>query len=141
MYRRKFLTLSVKTAMAAGLTAAVPATLLRSQSSHGALLAAGLSDPLAQPLFRYPAANAMSAAFKYVVPSNKISIDMAQPLQEPHPGLVPHIKPLELGKTAKADLVEFLNSLSGSNAQALARDGRSQAYWRLSCRQGTYSAQ
>ena len=45
MKRRDFLTLSIKAAMAAGYTAAIPAALLKSHNTHAAILAAGLSDP------------------------------------------------------------------------------------------------
>jgi len=54
MKRRDFLTLSVKAAMAAGYTAAIPTALLRTHASHAAILAAGLSDPAMQPLFVNP---------------------------------------------------------------------------------------
>jgi spore coat protein A len=81
MDRRAFLTLSVKAAMAAGLTSAVPASLLRSHTAHAALLAAGLSDPAVQPLFKYGAANALSSAFKYPLSNNKITIGMSQAVQ------------------------------------------------------------
>ena len=81
MKRRDFLTISVKSAMAAGLTAAVPVSLLRTHTAHAAILAAGLSDPAAQPLFTNPAPNAMSAAFKYVAQNNKLNIVMGQAIQ------------------------------------------------------------
>ena len=81
MKRRDFLTLSVKAAMAAGYTAAIPAALLRTHNAHAAILAAGLSDPAAQPLFINPAPNAMSAGFKFVPENNKLRIIMAQAVQ------------------------------------------------------------
>ena len=81
MKRRDFLTLSVKAAMAAGLTASVPVALLRSQNAHAALLSAGLSDPAMQPLFANLAPNAMSASFKYRPKKNKLSIIAAQTKQ------------------------------------------------------------
>ncbi|MGD8934221.1 MAG: hypothetical protein PVF35_05545, partial [Gammaproteobacteria bacterium] len=82
MKRRDFLTLSVKAAMAAGYTAAIPASLLKSHTSHAATLAAGLSDPAAQPLFTNLAPNAMAAAFKYVPNKNhKLTIGAAQTTQ------------------------------------------------------------
>lgn len=81
MKRRDFLTISVKSAMAAGLTATVPVSLLRTHTAHAAILAAGLSDPAAQPLFTNPAPNAMSAAFKYVAQNNKLNIVMGQAIQ------------------------------------------------------------
>lgn len=64
MKRRDFLTLSIRSAMAAGLTASLPLALLRAHSSHAAVLAAGLSDPAAQPLFTNPAPNALATNFK-----------------------------------------------------------------------------
>jgi spore coat protein A, manganese oxidase len=81
MKRRDFLTIGVKSAMAAGLTAAVPVSLLRTHTAHAAVLAAGLSDPAAQPLFINPAPNAMSAGFKYVTKNNKLTIAMGQAIQ------------------------------------------------------------
>jgi len=78
MKRREFLTISIKSIMAAGLTSAIPYALLRSTTAHAELLAAGLSDPAIQPLFTNLAPNAMSAAFKYGIGTrtNKISIKM-----------------------------------------------------------------
>jgi FtsP/CotA-like multicopper oxidase with cupredoxin domain len=81
MKRRDFLTIGVKSAMAAGLTAAIPVSLLRTHTAHAAILAAGLSDPAAQPLFTNPAPNAMSAAFKYAAKNNKLTIAMGQAIQ------------------------------------------------------------
>lgn len=83
MKRRDFLTLSVKAAMAAGLTASVPVALLRSQNAHAALLSAGLSDPAMQPLFTNLAPNAMAASFKYIPDKrkNRLSIIAAQTKQ------------------------------------------------------------
>ena len=81
MKRRDFLTLSIKSAMAAGMTAAIPVSLLRTHTSHAAILAAGLSDPAAQPLFTNLAPNAMAAGFKYVPKNNKLKINMAQTVQ------------------------------------------------------------
>jgi FtsP/CotA-like multicopper oxidase with cupredoxin domain len=86
MKRRDFLTIGVKSAMAAGLTSAVPISLLRTHTAHAAILAAGLSDPAAQPLFTNLAPNAMSAAFKYVAKNNKLTIAMGQATQ--YTGLV-----------------------------------------------------
>ena len=81
MKRRDFLTISIKSAMAAGMTAAIPLSLLRSHTAHAAILAAGLSDPAAQPLFVEQAPNALSAGFKYVPKNNKLSIIAAQSVQ------------------------------------------------------------
>ena len=81
MKRRDFLTLSVKAAMAAGFTAAIPAALLKTHTAHAAIAAAGLSDPAAQPLFTNLVPNAMSAGFKYVPNKNKLSIMTAQTTQ------------------------------------------------------------
>ncbi len=81
MQRREFLTLAVRSAMAAGFTAAIPASILRSASARGALLAAGLSDPAAQPLFTNLAPNALAGAFKYVPKNGKLRIIMDQHLQ------------------------------------------------------------
>lgn len=81
MKRREFLTLSVKSAMAAGMTAAVPFSLLRTHTAHAEILSAGLSDPAAQPLFTNLAPNAMSAGFKYAPQNNKLTIGMAQAVQ------------------------------------------------------------
>ena len=81
MKRRDFLTLSVKAAMAAGFTAAVPTSLLKTHTAHAALAAAGLSDPAVQPLFTNLAPNAMSAGFKYVPKNNKLRIITAQAIQ------------------------------------------------------------
>ncbi len=81
MKRRDFLTLSVKAAMAAGFTGAIPASLLKTHTAHAAILAAGLSDPAAQPLFVNPVPNAMSAGFKFMPNNNKLNIIMAQSVQ------------------------------------------------------------
>jgi spore coat protein A len=81
MKRRDFLTLSVKAAMAAGFTGAIPASLLRTHTAHAAILAAGLSDPAAQPLFTNPVPNALSAGFKYVPKNDKLRITSAQTTQ------------------------------------------------------------
>jgi len=81
MKRREFLTISVKAAMAAGFTSAIPAALLRSTTAHADILAAGLSDPAMQPLFTNLAPNAMAAGFKYVTRNNKLRIAMAQAVQ------------------------------------------------------------
>jgi len=82
MKRRDFLTLSIKSAMAAGYTSAIPASLLYSHTSHAALAMAGLSDPAAQPLFTNMAPNALAAGFKYVPKKHKIKIQAAQAVQE-----------------------------------------------------------
>ncbi|MGB5605136.1 MAG: hypothetical protein WBN51_01360, partial [Gammaproteobacteria bacterium] len=81
MKRRDFLTLSIKSAMAAGMTSAIPVSLLRTHTAHAAILAAGLSDPAAQPLFTQLAPNAMASAFKYVPINDKLKINMAQTIQ------------------------------------------------------------
>lgn len=81
MKRRDLLTLGVKSAMAAGLTASIPASLLRQSTAHASVLSAGLSDPAAQPLFQHLAPNAMASAFKYIPKNNKLSIVMAQTTQ------------------------------------------------------------
>lgn len=78
MNRRNFLTLSIKSAMAAGYTSAIPASLLFSHTSHAAIIAAGLSDPAAQPLFTNLAPNAMAAAFKYVPKNDRLKINARQ---------------------------------------------------------------
>ena len=81
MKRRDFLTLSIKSAMAAGYTSAIPASLLFSHNTHAALAMAGLSDPALQPLFTNLAPNAMAAAFKYVPNKDKLTIQAAQTTQ------------------------------------------------------------
>ena len=81
MKRRDFLTLSVKAAMAAGFTGAIPASLLKTHTAHAAILAAGLSDPAAQPLFTNIAPNALAASFKYIPRKNKLRIIAAQTVQ------------------------------------------------------------
>ena len=81
MKRRDFLTLSVKAAMAAGFTGAIPASLLKTHTAHAAVLAAGLSDPAAQPLFTNIAPNALAAGFKYTVRGNNLKIEAAQAVQ------------------------------------------------------------
>jgi len=81
MKRRDFLTIGVKSAMAAGLTATVPLSLLRTHTANAAILAAGLSDPAAQPLFAHLAPNAMATGFKYTPQNNKITIGMGQAVQ------------------------------------------------------------
>ena len=81
MKRRDFLTLSIKATMAAGFTGAIPASLLKTHTAHAAILAAGLSDPAAQPLFTNLAPNALSAGFKYVPKNNKLSIVARQTVQ------------------------------------------------------------
>jgi len=81
MKRRYFLTVSVKSAMAAGLTSSIPFSLLQTHTAHAELLAAGLSDPAVQPLFKASVPNALSAGFKYAPKNNKISITMGQAVQ------------------------------------------------------------
>lgn len=81
MKRRDFLTLSVKAAMAAGFTGAIPALLLKTHNAHAAILSAGLSDPAAQSLFTHMAPNALAASFKYVPKNDKLSIITAQTVQ------------------------------------------------------------
>lgn len=82
MDRRNFLTLSIKSAMAAGMSSAIPLSLLRTHTSHAAIAAAGLSDPAVQPLFSHPAPNALSAAFKYHIGRRrKLRIHTAQAVQ------------------------------------------------------------
>jgi cytochrome c peroxidase len=44
----------------------------------------------------------------------------------PHPGLDPRIRPLGLGAAQRADLVRFLESLTGDTVGQLLRDARSQ---------------
>jgi len=82
MRRRDFLTLSIRSAMAAGFTGAIPASLLYSHSSRAALAAAGLSDPAVQPLFTARAPNALAAGFKYRPVNNKLKIFMSQSRQK-----------------------------------------------------------
>lgn len=81
MKRRELLTLWIRAAMAAGMTASIPAVLLRSYNSHADILAAGLSDPAMQPLFVNPAPNALTAGFKYVPHAGKLQIRMARAIQ------------------------------------------------------------
>lgn len=81
MKRRDFLTLSIKSAMAAGLTSSIPLSLLRTHTAHAAIAAAGLSDPADQPLFTNLAPNALSASFKYLPQNNKLEIIAAQTTQ------------------------------------------------------------
>ena len=81
MDRRRFLTLGVKSLMAAGLSGALPFALLRSHTAHAALLSAGLSDPAAQPLFTHAAPNALAAGFKYQPKNGKLAASMAQAIQ------------------------------------------------------------
>lgn len=81
MKRRNFLTLSVKAAMAAGFTGTIPFALLKTHTAHAAILAAGLSDPAAQPLFTNLAPNAMSADFKFVPWRNRLFITAKQSVQ------------------------------------------------------------
>jgi len=81
MKRRDFLTLSVKAAMAAGYTAAIPVSLLKTHNAHAAIAAAGLSDPAVQPLFTNFAPNALSAGFKYDTKNNKLRIVTGQTVQ------------------------------------------------------------
>ncbi len=51
------------------------------REAYGTPLAVGLSDPAMQPLFANPAANALSAGFKYVPKNNKLKIAMRQAVQ------------------------------------------------------------
>jgi len=81
MKRRYFLTLSIKSAMAAGLTSAIPYSLLRSHTAHAALAAAGLSDPASQELFVNEVPNALAGYFKYAPKNNKLTIQAAQSVQ------------------------------------------------------------
>ncbi|GGO80465.1 spore coat protein A [Marinobacterium nitratireducens] len=81
MKRRDFLTLSIRSAMAAGLTASIPAALLRAHSSHAAILAAGLSDPAMQPLFKQQAPNALAPGFKYMPEAGRLRIRAARAVQ------------------------------------------------------------
>lgn len=71
MKRREFLTLSIKAAMAAGYTSAIPYSLLRSTTAHADLLAAGLSDPAIQPLFTNTMPNMLAAP--YVFENNAVN--------------------------------------------------------------------
>ncbi len=82
MKRRDFITLSVKSAMAAGFTSSIPAALLRSATSHAALLATGLSDPALQPLFRQSAPNPLNPGFRFTPFRDRYYlIKMAQTVQ------------------------------------------------------------
>lgn len=81
MKRRDFLTLSIKSAMATGMVGSIPFALLRTHTSHAAILAAGLSDPAVQPLFTNLAPNALSSAFKFMPNNNKLNIQTAQTVQ------------------------------------------------------------
>ncbi|WP_020680919.1 multicopper oxidase family protein [Marinobacterium rhizophilum] len=81
MKRRDFLTLSIRSAMAAGMTASIPVALLRAHSSHAAILAAGLSDPAVQPLFMHAAPNALDSGFKYLPQGGALRIRMAPTVQ------------------------------------------------------------
>jgi spore coat protein A len=137
MKRRDFLTLSIKSAMAAGYTSAIPASLLFSHTSHAAILAAGLSDPAAQPLFTNLAPNAMAAAFKYIPNKNKLTIRAAQTTQMT--GLVNGTTPVSTtvwgygdqtgvswpGKTIERHVsdapleIKWLNNLTGPGGEPL----------------------
>lgn len=64
--RREFLTLSVKSAMAAGFVSAIPISVLQANTAGAALAAAGLADPAAQPLFTEIAPNALAPDFMFV---------------------------------------------------------------------------
>ncbi len=86
MKRREFLTLSVKSAMAAGMTGALPASLLLTHNARAATLAAGLADPAMQPLFTNTAPNALAPNFKFVPVRDKLKIIAAQGTQ--YTGLV-----------------------------------------------------
>jgi cytochrome c peroxidase len=44
----------------------------------------------------------------------------------PHEGIDARIQPLGLSEQEKADLVEFLESLTGDNVDELVRDARSE---------------
>jgi len=88
MKRREFLTLSIKAAMAAGLTSSIPYALLKSKTAHAELLAAGLSDPAMQPLFTNLAPNAMSAAFKYGLNPRSKSISIVMEMVRQYTGLI-----------------------------------------------------
>lgn len=82
MKRRDFVTLSVKSAMAAGMVGSIPVALLREHTAHAATLAAGLSNPAAQPLFTNAAANALSASFKYRIRRRRrLVVNAAQAVQ------------------------------------------------------------
>ncbi len=63
--RRQFLTLSVKSAMAAGFVSSIPISLLNSSTASAEILAAGLSDPALQPMFTERAPNALDPGFFY----------------------------------------------------------------------------
>ncbi|MFC6672171.1 multicopper oxidase family protein [Marinobacterium aestuariivivens] len=81
MKRREFLTLSIRSAMAAGMTASIPVALLRAHSSHAAILAAGLSDPAMQPLFKHAVPNALDPGFKYMPEAGRLRIRAAPAVQ------------------------------------------------------------
>lgn len=81
MKRRDFLILSVKCAMAAGMVGTIPGALLRSRTARAEILAAGLSDPAAQPLFLHQVPNALARGFKYLPQNNKLRIIMGQTTQ------------------------------------------------------------
>ncbi|NVK44188.1 MAG: multicopper oxidase domain-containing protein [Oceanospirillaceae bacterium] len=110
MKRRDFLTLSIRSAMAAGLTASIPAALLRAHSSHAAILAAGLSDPALQPLFMHTAPNALDPSFKYTTDTGRLRIRAAQTVQ--WTGLVKE----NVGTNGKKELVPVPTTVWGYGA-------------------------
>ncbi len=82
MKRRDFLTFSIKSAMAAGLTSTMPLALLRSQNVHAAIIGVALSDPTVQSLFTNSVPNAMSREFKYIPYKNSLTIFTEQSVQK-----------------------------------------------------------
>ena len=87
MKRRSFLDLSIKSAMAAGYTSMIPASLLYSNNAEAKSLLRGiLSNPARQPLFENLAPNALAKSFKYKIKDDQIEIYAAQSIQ--YTGLV-----------------------------------------------------
>ena len=50
---------------------------------------------------------------------------------EPHEGQDERIRPRDFSDQDKADLVAFLEALTGSNVDALAADARTAPHWRF----------
>jgi len=81
MKRRDFLNLSIKAAIAAGYSSAIPVSILKSRTAHAEPLLNFLSNPAMQPMFTEMAPNAMAADFKYVIRGNRLKITTMQTVQ------------------------------------------------------------
>ena len=80
-------------------------------------------------LYRVPTLRNVALTAPYMhdgsFPDLRSVIDWYNRGAQPHPGLDPRIRPLGLTERNVSDLLQFLESLTGSNVAVLAADGRS----------------